>query len=123
MKASNEIITKQYGGWEQCMIDEYIENGEIEMINEEEVYKFSDNYIVRGNIHEYFEIPKDMEAIFKELQEATIIGDGDQECLDDIESALIYFGVKVKRNSSGIYGAGNKNKDNYWVEEYDWVEV
>jgi len=122
-EASNEIIPKQYGGWEQMMFDEYIESGEMEIIEENEVYKYKNNLIIKGNIHEYFEIPKDMELVFKELQEATIIGGGDQECLDDIENALIYLNVKVKRNSSGIYGAYSKSKNNYWIDEINWIEV
>lgn len=120
---ANEILYKQYGGWEQMVIDEYIENNEIEVIEEDDVYKIGEEYIVRGNVHEYFQIPEDMAVIFKDLQEATIIGGGDAECLDDIENALKYFGVNVKRNSSGIYGASDKNNDNYWTEEIYWVEV
>lgn len=121
--AANKILYKQYGGWEQSLIDEYLDNGEIETIEDDEVYKIGKEYIVRGNIHEFFQIPEDMEMVFKNLQDATIIGGGDQECLDDIESALRYFGVDVKRNSSGIYRAGDKNNDNSWTEEIDWTEV
>lgn len=119
---SDEILHKSYGGIDKEYIDELIQDGEIEIVNENDIYRFDGRLIIPGNIHENFLVPEDMEMIFKQLQTVTLIGGADQECLDDIENSLAYLGVKVIRDHSCIYDAFNKNNADY-IDEIDWVRV
>jgi len=118
---ATDVLYKSYGGFEQEYIEELMEDGEIEIIKEDEVYKYGENLIVPGNVHENFLVPSDMVAVFKELQQVTIVGGADQECLDDVENALQHLNVEVKRNNNLIYSFSNKN-ENYLKEDYHWVK-
>lgn len=121
---ADTILEKNYGGFDQDFIEEMIEDGEIKVIEEDELYKYVDDerLIVPGLTHENFLVPEDMVTIFKELQDVTIIGGADQECLDDIENALEYLDVNVKRRNDGIFYY-KQDVDYSYIDSIKWKKV
>ena len=69
--------------------------------------KYGTPLVYIGNNHQWFHVPKKMYRLFQSLkgQNVYIVGGADSECLEDIITAAISFGVNIKPNHSFIYSA------------------
>lgn len=119
-EASDKILEKYYG-FDIAYLQELNDSDELEIIEEDEAYRLNKELIIRGNAHEWFNVPEDMELCFKELNSVSLVGGANGECLDDVENALEYLGVEVNREESCIYSAADKNNDNEWIHYIDWI--
>jgi len=63
------------------------------------------------------------EEVAKKLSQVIIIGGALNECLEDVEIALSYLGVKTSIDNALTYAASNKQLNTSWSNEYNWIKV
>ncbi len=125
-EASTLILKKSYGSYGLTEMDDFVEDGSfrIEKEGESWINEFEQLVIKVDGCHETFHVPDDMIDYFKTLKSVTLVGGAEDECLQDIYDALLYFDVDAEINDDLTYGGYFRNQFTDWYEfEMEWVQV
>lgn len=121
--SATQIIHKKYWGVKNDSIYKDILNDKAVQEGNGFRYNNGDLVVDTDNAHDTFKVPKKLEEMSKTISNVILIGGAYGECLEDVEAALKYLGVKTMINNSLTYSAKDKYKDISWSSKIKWEKV